>query len=233
MNNLISKIAAPISSVVPSQDDTQVDAPAKAAPNAPYFYRKFDNGATIGASDKLDSSGKPLLGYRNPGDTATSTDPTRVATPFDPTLPQKLDRSTFYNPRDPNVTTMRKAMGATYSQELDHRIALELSGSNQPQNLAPEDAKDTSKAYSPKNPTPTDALENKLAKAVSAGTTSLMDAQVELAHAKGMKTPWTPQGENTWDEFKDYLRSTIWTMGKFASHAQNLSKLLLGSDSGD
>lgn len=227
MNDLLSKIAAPISEPTSPQGGAQ-DKPAS---TTPYFYRKFDSGATIGASDELDASGKPLLGYRNPGDTATSTDPTRIATTFDPTVPQKLDRSTFYNPRDPNVTAMRNAMGATYSQELDHRIALELSGSNKMDNLAPEDAKDTTKPYSLKNPTPTDALENKLAKDVSAGKTSLMDAQVNLAHAKGMKTPWTPQGESTWDEFKDYLRSTIWTMGKFASHTANISRLLLGDNS--
>lgn len=185
--------------------------------NSQYFYKKFDSGATIGTSDKNDTMGKPLVGYRNPGDKATTTDMTRVATTFDPTVAQKLDRKTFDVKRDPNVTKMRGAFGASYNQELDHKISLELSGSNETDNLAPETAVDSSKKYGPGNPTPTDALENKLAAEVASGKKSLMDAQVELSKAKGNKAPWTPPSATTspvsdaWEGFKSSVKNLFAT----------------------
>lgn len=190
----------------PKSGYTAMDTAPKSQPS-PYFYQKNPDGSTIGASDQTDTMGKPLLAYRNAGDTSTTTDKTRVATTFNPLIPQVLSPDTFKNARDPNVTKLRSVMGAAYNQELDHKIALELSGSNDKSNLGPETAIDSSKPYSPgSNPTPTDALENSLAKDVASGKKSLFDAQTELAKAKGITPPWTPPpgnpGHSFWDSFK-------------------------------
>lgn len=152
---------------------------------SPYFYAKNQNGSTIGASEEKDISGKPFLAYRKPGDTATSTDKTRVATTFDPRTPQKLDPSVVQNGRikESASQAIRAQLGASYSDELDHKIALELAGSNDRSNLGLEpDVPGTRN-------TATDPLENSLAKDVVSGKTSLLDAQMQLAKAKNFTIP--------------------------------------------
>jgi hypothetical protein len=175
---------------------------------SPYFYTKTPSGATIGASDQLDTSGKPLLAYRNPGDTSTTTDTTRVATTFDPRVAQKISADTFMNPRSvSDRAALKTSMGGTYSDELDHQIALEVSGSNNPSNLKPEPLVPGTKN------TATDPLENSLAKDVASGKISLFDAQLQLAKTKGIKAPWVPpeyqkQGKSAWDNFTDFIKNT-------------------------
>lgn len=152
----------------------------------PYFAGSTPEGATFGPSPILDTSGKPLFDYRNPGDKATTTDKTRVAVKHDPRVAQVQNSKDFYNPRAiANRAELKKSMGGSYDEQLDHIIALELSGSNQPENLQIEDGiNGTSK-------TATDPLENQLARDVANGKKSLFDAQTELAQAKGKPTPWT------------------------------------------
>lgn len=165
---------------------------------SPYFYAKTPGGGTIGQSDQKDTSGKPYLAYRNPGDTATTTDKTRVATHFDPRTPQVLTPDSFLNKRAVDGrAALKQSMGGTYSDELDHKIALELSGSNDKENLQIEPLVPGTKN------TATDALENSLAKDVAGGKKSLFQAQTELAKAKGMKVPWTPAEPKKGATFKD------------------------------
>ncbi len=193
---------------IPTRNGTQLKSSAfdamkpATAKTDPYFYAKNDDGSTIGKSDQLDTSGKPFLGYRNAGDTATTTDKTRVATTFDPRVAQKLDSTSFLNERAvSNRAALKTAMGGTYSDELDHKVALELSGSNDPSNLQIEpDIAGT------KN-TATDPLENSLAKDVANGKISLFDAQAQLLKAKGQPAPWgAPANKESWlQQFEHFL----------------------------
>lgn len=158
---------------------------AVAPPPTQYFQKFQPNGASIGVSDEKDTSGVPLLAFRNAGDTATTTDPMRVATTFDPRIPQKLTQDTFLTPRAvANRAALKTALGGSYSDQLDHTISLELAGSNQKANLRiePDVAGTTNTA--------TDPLENKLAKQVVNGDLSLWDAQNQLAQAKGVALPY-------------------------------------------
>ncbi len=164
---------------------SELDSGKPASQATPYFYTKLPSGATMGKSDELDNSGKPLFAYRNPGDTSTTTDRTRVATTFDPTKPQKLSPDTFLTPRAvQGRAALKQSLGGTYNDELDHKISLELSGSNDKSNLMIEPL------VPGKKNTATDPLENKLAKQVANGDISLFDAHAQLAKAKGIPAPW-------------------------------------------
>ncbi len=175
-----------LSGIKPSPTDQGTSVPS------PYFSGTTPQGGTLGFSITKDASGKPFFAYRNPGDTSTTTDTTRVATEFDPRVPQAMSLDSFYNPRAvANRAALKTAMGGTYSDELDHIIPLELSGSNDPSNLRIESSVDPTKPYSGSNETPTDPLENKLAREVVSGKISLFDAQTQMAQAKGTKLPWT------------------------------------------
>lgn len=200
-NGSLSSIFEP--SLAPTKDTT---APSNSG-NSSYFYGTTPGGGTIGRSDLLDTSGKPFLGFRNPGDTATSTDMTRIATPFDPTKPQKLDKASYLTPRAVDArSSLKSSMGGSYSDELDHAIALELSGSNDKSNLIIQPGRIGGVAAA------SDKLENSLAKDVANGKISLFDAQTQLAKSKGIKTPWTPQQthsgnflENIWSIVRDSI----------------------------
>lgn len=160
-----------------------------------YFGTTTPRGEVIGYStEEKDPSGKPYLAYRNPGDTATTTDYTRIATKFDPRTPQKTTRDSFYNPRFvENKDALRLAMGGAYSDELDHKIAVALAGSNNPKNLRPVPASEN---------TDSPIIQNLQQKVIN-GEMSLFEAQVALAKAKGIDIPWTPK------EARDAKRSVF------------------------
>jgi hypothetical protein len=181
---LVSNIK-PVAQVAPASSGLLKDIqPKKDTQSDPYFYGTTTDGATIGRSDQNDSSGKPFFAYRNPGDTSTTTDKTRVATTFDPRIAQKLDAKTYYNPRAiEERTKVKRELGAAYNDDLDHQIALELSGSNNRDNLSLQPANLNRGAFAQK--------ENLLAKKVAAGEISLFEAQVEDARQKGKALPWT------------------------------------------
>lgn len=160
-------------------------APSKpAAPSTTTAPLNFTPKPAYFPSNRTDISGKPLLTYSNPNLKMTQLLSDRVYPGFDPRIPQKLDRSILSNGRMPLAisTALRREMGAAYDDELDHAIALELSGSNQRTNLGviPGRAK-PGKAFQ------LDQLMNKLARDVIAGKRSLLDAQRAAAAAKGRK----------------------------------------------
>jgi hypothetical protein len=168
-----------------TSDPVVAQAVANTQPTAPTkLFSTVDKTGSYGFSDQKDASGKNLFAYRNPGDTATTTDMTRVATQFDPRMPSVQTPDTFHTPRAvADRANLKTSMGGSYSDQLDHKIALELSGSNDKSNLQIEPLAKGSK-------TATDPLENSLAKEVATGKKSLFDAQTELAKAKGAPTPW-------------------------------------------
>lgn len=183
----LNDISKPIAQVVPQAD--------------PYFYRKFPSGATMGKADETDVSGRPFVGYRNPGDNATTTDKTRVAPTFDPTIAQPLTHEQYYNPR---ADSLRKkfhdVMQIRPSEQLDHAIALAVGGSNAEENLRPISSADNQSAG---------RLELSLAKRLAKGEISYLDAQIEDAKYKGVKAPWLPvdlkKDTNAWDNIKAKL----------------------------
>lgn len=164
---------------------TKAAAPS-GAPSG-YFYAKNPDSSTIGASDQSDPySGTPYFAYRTPGASSTTTDPTRVATTFDPRVAAPRPQSTFHNERMPSSASapIKSAWGGDSSEELDHIQPLELEGSNNEKNLQLEPHLPGS------NNTATDPLENSLAQDVASGKKSLFEAQTEMAAAKKVTAPY-------------------------------------------
>jgi hypothetical protein len=129
-----------------------------------------------------DASGKPLLTVNNPKAAQSELLRDRVHPGFDFTKPQKLTRSVLSNGRIPVQVSqaIRKEMGAAYDDQLDHQVALQLSGSNQRVNLALVPGRTTRGEVFQ-----LDQLGNDLARRVIKGEMSLLDAQRQLAKAKG------------------------------------------------
>jgi len=157
----------------PAPSSTPSPAPVATPTTGPSPY---------GGSFITDQSGKPLLTFRNDEARQSQLLSDRVYGGFDPTKPTKLDSSHLLNGRMPLAVSskIKDQMGGAYSDELDHKIALELSGSNNKQNLKIEPGR-TDGGVSAQH----DQLENQLAKKVKNGELSLLDAQRQLANAKG------------------------------------------------
>ena len=193
-------------------------SPGSAKPGL--FSAVDSSGNSFGFSDQKDTSGKPFFAYRAPGDTSTTTDLTRVATSFDPRVATPQSSASFLNPRAvASRAALKTAMGGSYNTELDHIIALELSGSNNPKNLQIEPSVDPSKPYSSTNQTATDPLENQLAKQVSTGQMSLFDAQTKLAAAKGVAAPFTGQQHSWLDNIIEGIKTGASDVGNFLGNA--------------
>lgn len=181
---------------------TSIFNPEKPKPTYPYFYQSYPSGATMGRADELDTSGRPLVGYRNPGDTSTTTDKTRVATTFDPFKAQPLTKDQYYNPRAvENVVAIKRALGAAHSDELDHALALTVGGSNQMENLRVIPG-ELNQKYG--------QFEGELAKQLREGKISYIDAQIQEAKRKGLKAPWVPPEyrdtkKSPWDQVRSYI----------------------------
>lgn len=153
--------------------------------NSAYFYTKNPDGSTIGAADKNDPySGTPYFAYRTPGANATTTDPTRVATKFNPETAQPESYDLVRNARMPESASqrIRAQEGATSDQQLDHAMALAIGGSNDPANLR---LIPTSQNQASSN------SEGELQKDVATGKKSLFEAQREEAANKGIPAPFT------------------------------------------
>ena len=152
------------------------------APSVPGYTATDQYGASPTSKD---TSGQPFLSYWDKMQQQWTTDKTRTAFKVDPVRAQKLNPSILKNGRMPEAesSAIKKALGGNYSEELDHKIALELGGSNASENLQlEENVKGTEN-------TATDPLENSLAKQVAGGQVSWVDAQRQLAKAKGFRLP--------------------------------------------
>lgn len=167
-------------------------APATTPTASPYFQGKESSGAFLGISDETDPySGRPYFAYRLPGDTSTTTDMTRTAPKVNPEIAAPTPRDSFTNPRMPESASqdVRKVEGATADQQLDHRMALAVGGSNNAANL---------KLIPTAQNQAAGANEGTLSSDVAAGKISLFDAQRQEAQAKGLPVPFTDQ------EIKDH-----------------------------
>lgn len=158
----------------------------------PYFYAKTDTqGGAIGYSqNEYDTSGKPYFAYRNPRDTATTTDRTRVSTTFDPRVATTTPSNSFYNPRESELRNkVSGQLDTQKNEQVDHITSLALSGSNNIDNLRNWDAQKNLKS-APK--------VRELQSNVSTGRLPLFNAQVEEAKSKSslfnkVPEPWVPQ----------------------------------------
>lgn len=157
----------------------------QSAPTPAFQGTNSKTGTFMGISDQKDPfSGRPLFAYRTAGADATTTDTTRVAPETDPTIAQPTPRSEFENPRMPESASqaVRTQMRATSQQQLDHRMALALGGSNEDSNLKPIPTAENQAAG---------ANEGTLSADVANGTMSLFQAQNAEAKAKGLPAPFT------------------------------------------
>lgn len=155
------------------------------AAGSSYYGTTTSRGYVFGPSAEHDPfSDRPFIDYRNPGDTNTTTDKTRVDTTFNPMEAAPQSRDSFYNPRLPVSASskIRKTLGATSDQELDHNMPLALSGSNDRANLSMLD-KSKNQAFG--------KLERSLQKDVLDGRLSLFQAQIKDAKNKGLPVPFT------------------------------------------
>lgn len=171
--------------VAPAQAPAKT--PVQALTSSPYFQGKEPSGTFIGISDKTDPfSDRPYLAYRVPGATATTTDYNRVASKVDPEIAAPTPRDSFTNPRLPESASqaIRAAEGATGAQQLDHRMALALGGSNNDSNLKLIPTAENQAAGKG---------EGQLSADVSAGKLSLFQAQVQEAANKGLPMPFVDQ----------------------------------------
>ena len=184
----------PVTSTTGGRLQKKVQQPVESISAPKYFYAKTDpKGGAIGYSqDEFDTSGKPYFAYRNPADTGTTTDKTRVATTFDPRVATTTPSQSFYNPREANLREkVSGRLGTKPSEQVDHRTSLALSGSNDVSNLRNWDT-NKNQANAPK--------VKELQTNVSTGRLPLLNAQVEEAKAKSslfnkVPTPWVPEGQ--------------------------------------
>lgn len=144
-------------------------------------------GKNYGFSNLTDTySGKPLLTFTDVANKKSTLLDNRVATTFDPTVPQKLTMAVLHNDRLPVSASskVKTSLGGNYDDNLDHLISLELSGSNENSNLKNEKLVNGKQSSVP--------LENQLAQEVINGDKTgmtLEEAQKILARAKGIKLP--------------------------------------------
>jgi len=154
---------------------------------------KFFKGKGFGVSERKDpESGRPLLRapqtipetFNTPEFDIQLESPRRVATTFDPTRARSLTRDEVSRSDDRLATSksqaIRAELGAGFDEELDHLIALTLSGSNVDENL---------KLINKKTNRDFGKQEAQLAREVIAGKKSLLDAQLEMAKKKGIDLP--------------------------------------------
>lgn len=138
-------------------------------------------GKGYGISNITDVSGRPLLTFQGPEDKKPFLLSDRVAQTFDFTVPQVLKAGAMKNSRLDSSTSsyIKDALGGVADDELDHKISLELGGSNTPANLMLQPGRGEGASAA------SDTLENSLALEVVAGRMSLLTAWRTLAEQKG------------------------------------------------
>ena len=138
-------------------------------------------GKGYGISDYKDFNGRPFLTYQGPNDKIPVNLYDRVAQTFDFTVAQQLQAGSFKNDRFDSSTAsaIKKILGGGSNDELDHKISLELGGSNSPANLFIQPGINGGASAA------SDTLENNLALDVANGKISLETAWETLSEQKG------------------------------------------------
>ncbi len=184
--NVPSNIIRP-NQIAPSFNQTVQDA------YQPYTGDGYFPATDLSNISSTDVSGRPYQGYTmkipqtamNPAVSVRLIDKGRVAAGFDPLKAQRLPRAVLENPRMSEAASMaiKRALHGDSTTELDHIIALGLSGSNNLRNLQIQPGIRGGAAAA------SDKFENSLIEKVKYGQMSLYDAQNELAKSKGRILP--------------------------------------------
>lgn len=190
--------AAPASPLSKLTSTPYKAAPTPASPATPSytpFQGKEPSGTFLGVADTKDPySGRPYFAYQSPGE-ATTTDATRTAPGMDPEVAAPTPKTSFENPRMPSAASqaVRTQMGATPQEQLDHRMALAVGGSNDNANLKPIPTAQNQAAGKD---------EEKMMEDVQSGKMSLFEAQAQEAKNKGLPIPFTdaPQHASMWSD---------------------------------
>lgn len=177
----------PVQTFAPAQNSASTTAVAPSPSSSPASSNRFSIGG-YSASTQKDISGRPFAvvpmtipkTFMSPETTVNVIDKSRVAMPFDITKPTKITKDVLTNGRMPVSVSegFRKMFGTAPTEDLDHAIAAELGGSNDPANLH--------NVPSSKNRGQYAQLENKLAKAVVGGQMAYIDAARQDLAQKGM-----------------------------------------------
>lgn len=199
MADILAFLKKPIKSVLSGKTAGKPDVSGllKKKPAEGYYATTTSRGYSFGPSPEHDPySDRPYLDFRNPGDTSTTTDKTRVASRNNPLSPAPSVRDDFYNERMPESASsaIRKELKARGDEELDHGVALALSGSNARENLSLLD-KEKNQAFG--------MLERALQKQVLEGKISLFQAQIKDAKAKGKPLPFVASPQPKYEQEAD------------------------------
>ncbi len=186
---------------------TEPATPSLGASYKPFTGKGYFPSTDLGNNSSTDVSGRPFQGYTmkipasalNPGVNVPLVDKTRVAAGFDPTKPMssQIPKSVLENPRMSEAlsSAIKKAMNGNGTEELDHIMALGLSGSNDISNLQIQPGIKGGAAAA------SDKLETSLISKVKSGEMTLYDAQNELAKSKGKTLPENAGQRSTIDQW--------------------------------
>lgn len=156
-------------------------ATKKASPFAPGQIKSYPVGGYVeaggyGASFRVEPvSKKPYLSLTSKRGTTLRD---RTAQKFDVTIPQKLDNFTTTRLPLEASQAIRKEIGTTAFQQLDHLIPLALGGSNDRINLRSQDLVNGKQ--------PLVKFESELWRKALKGEISVLDAWRQMAKAKGL-----------------------------------------------
>lgn len=177
-------------------------------------------GKGYGISDITDITGRPLLTFQGPGDKRPFLLSDRVAQEFDFTVAQKLTAGAMKNGRmDASTSSFIKTkLGGVLDDELDHKISLELGGSNAPANLFIQPGRTSGASAA------SDTIENNLAVDVVNGKISLLTAWRTLAEQKGFLLGEDSKIGTTFSITQ--LASTLWNIA--TSSVPSIKKSQLG-----
>ena len=141
----------------------------------------YFTGKGYGVSELTDLSGRPLLTFQGPNDKKPILLSDRCAVMFDPTIKTMVKASDLQTSRlDPAISDRIKGIvGGVTDDELDHKIPLELGGSNMLANLEIQPGRTGGPSAL------SDTVETMLAQRVMDGVITLQFAWEAMANQKG------------------------------------------------
>ncbi len=172
----------------------------------------YFTGKGYGVSELTDLSGRPLLTFQGPNDKKPILLSDRCAVQFDPTIQQVTSTGDLHTPRmGPSIEQrMRSVLGAGPDDELDHKIPLELGGSNLPANLMVQPGRVGGVSAA------SDTIETTLAERVAVGQVSLQTAWAAIALNKNFYLG-EESGAGVAFSFGDALNQVIGAVGQVST----------------
>jgi len=217
---------------IPIQGLPKVSQPAPQPTYQPFTGAGYFPATDINKLSTDPYSGRPYQGYTlnipksaiNPAVSVPLIDTRRVAAGFDPTKAQPLPKEILENPRMSEAASqaIKSALHGGSTDELDHIIALGLSGSNAPTNLQIQPGIKGGEAEA------SDELERSLIEQVKNGQISLIDAQNQLAKNKGITLPENSGQRSAVDQWLMDHPNVLYPLAGIQGAIQNIPKSFLG-----